>query len=322
MLSKIISSFTQHVIQHAITRNKSKTVDNIHISIVLIYYDFDEQRAETRMRETDFKICFWGCRGACALSGSGMTRYGTNTACVSMECGGMPLVFDVGTGFIRFGEYCQKTNPGGELHIFLSHFHLDHLEGLPHAGILYDPAVTIHFYAMGAMGSSPRELLANIFSPPYFPIPVLDKNRTIVFHELSEAGALHPAGSAVSVEYLSVHHPGGSISYKVGFGGKTAVYLSDYEYAGRMDPALEEYLRGADLVIFDANFGDADYIADWGHSTWQEGLAVCRALDIGRMVLFHHRVGRTDDELDEAERGLRAMSERCHMAREGEIVYL
>ena len=274
------------------------------------------------MRETDFKICFWGCRGGCALGGAGMTRYGTNTACVSMECGGMHLVFDAGTGFVRFGEHYQKTNPGGGLHVFLSHFHLDHLEGLPHAGILYDPAIMKHFYAVGTVGSSPGELLANIFSPPYFPISVVDNNSAIVFHELSGAGMLNPDGKAVSVEYIPVRHPGGSTSYKVGFGGKTAVYLSDYEYAGNMDQALEEYLRGADLLIFDANFGEADYIAGWGHSTWQEGLAVCRALDIGRMVLFHHRIGRTDDELDEAERGLRAISERCHMAHEGEIIYL
>jgi len=71
-----------------------------------------------------------GCRGTIPVSGKHVTKYGGNTSCLYMpvndeEC----VVFDCGTGItslngIEFEEIKKY-------HIFFTHFHWDHIIGLP-----------------------------------------------------------------------------------------------------------------------------------------------------------------------------------------------
>jgi len=270
----------------------------------------------------DFKIGFWGCRGSMAVGGTELVKYGTNSCCVSVECGGLTLLFDVGTGFVPFEEYYRQFHESEALHVFISHYHLDHVCGLPFAGLIFDPGVPMNFYGRRSDGMSPREILGELYKPPYFP-SVLMSMPTIgrlKFTEIGNIDTIELAGGRVIVDTLLVNHPGGSSCFRVSFNNKSMVYLSDYEYNDDLDENLAELLRNADMVIFDAFFSDNNYREGWGHSTWQQGVYLSELLNIKNFYMFHHNIKRTDDELDELQVLMSRRSKHCFVAREGSFV--
>ena len=276
------------------------------------------------MSNTDFKIGFWGCRGSMAVGGEELVRYGTNSCCVSVECGGLMLIFDVGTGFVRFEEYYRQLPKQTEINVFISHYHLDHICGLPFAGLVFDSSVPMSFYGRNVDGVSPREIIGNLYRPPYFPtelINVLVSNR-LKFQTIGDVDAISLVGGRVTVDALTVNHPGGSSCYRVNYNGKSVVYLSDYDYNNQLDDRLAELVRGADIVIFDAFFSDNNYREGWGHSTWQDGVYLSDLLNVKNFYMFHHNIKRTDDELDELQLLINRRSSRCFIAREGSFVYI
>jgi len=72
------------------------------------------------------------------------------------------------------------------------------------------------------------------------------------------------------------------------------------------------FVRGATVLVHDATYTTDEYEKHrgWGHSTYED--AVTLALDAGvdRLVLFHHRPERTDDEVDQCVAVCRALVER------------
>jgi len=278
------------------------------------------------MNNSDFKIGFWGCRGSMSAGGPEFVKYGANSCCVSMECGGLILVFDLGTGFVRFEDYYRNLSEPNGLHIFISHYHLDHVIGLPFADLVFDPSVPMSFYSRRLNNESPREILGNLFRPPYFPMPLMSDPviERLRFNEISEVDSVTLPGGEITVDTLTVRHPhpGGSTCFRVNYNGKSVVYLSDYEYGNVLDSRLAELLRDADIVIFDAFFSDNNFREGWGHSTWQDGVYLSEQLGIRSFYMFHHHIKRTDRELDELQLLLSRKSDRCFVARESSFVYL
>lgn len=276
------------------------------------------------MNNSDFKIGFWGCRGTIAVGGAEYVKYGTNSCCVSMECGDVKMIFDVGTGFVRFEDYYRAAENQNDLNIFLSHYHLDHIEGLPFTGLVFDEQVPMNFYGRSSDGKSPRDVIGTLFSPPYFPLHLMEQECTkrFTFTEIVDADTITLADGKIVIDTRTVNHPGGSTAFRVRYNGKTAVYLSDYEYANALEGDLAEFLHGADVLIFDAYFTDANFREGWGHSTWQEGVYLSNLLDIKQFFMYHHHIRCTDAELDELQTIISKSSDRCIIAREGTFVYL
>ena len=72
----------------------------------------------------------WGCRGSLAAPGPDTVRYGGNTSCVEVRLtDGTVIVLDAGTGIRALGLQLE-TEGIHTVHLFLSHLHLDHLQGL------------------------------------------------------------------------------------------------------------------------------------------------------------------------------------------------
>ena len=90
------------------------------------------------------KVIFWGTRGSGAAAGREYMDFGGNTSCVSAEWENGLFVFDAGTGIARLGEELIRRRFSGEIHLFLSHFHLDHICGLP----LFAPAFVLGYRCM------------------------------------------------------------------------------------------------------------------------------------------------------------------------------
>ena len=68
----------------------------------------------------------------------------------------------------------------------------------------------------------------------------------------------------------------------------------------REDQGHIEFLRGADLVIHDAQYTAAEYPqkVGWGHSPMEYAVDMALAAGVKRLALFHHDPTHDDDMLD------------------------
>lgn len=246
-------------------------------------------------------VRFWGVRGSIPTPDAGFLGVGGNTACVEIRAAdGTALVLDAGTGIRGLGYALAAEAAGepGEVHLALSHFHWDHLQGLPFFAPLYAPGQTIRFYA-ATDDDRIHALLRGQMTSPYFPVPFGDlaaATQTIRVHA-GEPFAVGP----MTVRPFPLNHPQGAHGFRVEADGATVVYATDYEHGSPVhDEGLREVAQGADVLISDAQYTPDEYAIrqGWGHTTWQHAAALAEQAEVGRLFLFHHDPAHDDDTLD------------------------
>ncbi len=79
-------------------------------------------------------------------------------------------------------------------------------------------------------------------------------------------------------------------------------------------------IEKADLVIYDAIYTDEEMESrrGFGHSTWQQGIKLCKAAGAKRLALFHHDPFRTDAELAKIEAQAKTGFPGAFAARDGQ----
>ncbi len=241
------------------------------------------------------KVAFWGVRGTRPTPRRENLRYGGDTACVEIAApSGERLLLDAGTGIVRAGA---TFAPDAPVHLFLSHYHRDHIDGLPFFAPLYQPGRTVTIHGPSANGQ-PEAILRAAMAPPYFPVAFDSTGAHKLFHE---AGIAPVEAGPFLVRSFPLNHPQGSIGYRIEAGGAAVVYATDYEHGVEsFDRTLREYAQGADLLISDAQFTPRDYEPHrgWGHTTWREAARLAADCGVKRLVLFHHDPTRDDDAID------------------------
>lgn len=266
------------------------------------------------------RATFWGARGTFPATGGEFARYGGDTMCVELESGATRLILDAGSGLRALGAKLDASAALGDVHIVLSHLHLDHVMGLPHFAPLWrnDARVVIHA-PQECVGEDPEQTLFSVLRPPLFPRERAALPAAIEFRPYRIGEAFAPlAGVRVSTAALS--HNGASAALVVEAGGRKLCYATDHEHGdAEADAKLTAAAEGAELLIYDATFTDAEWPAHrgWGHSTWEEGLRLKRRSGAKLLALAHHDPGRTDAALDALAE---AAAERCanaFFARQG-----
>ncbi|MGH8977513.1 MAG: MBL fold metallo-hydrolase [Acidimicrobiia bacterium] len=249
------------------------------------------------------KATVWGCRGSLATPGADTVRYGGNTSCVEVTLdSGHRIVLDAGTGLRPLGV--QMTDDARELHIMLTHLHLDHLQGLGFFRPLFDPGVEVHLWGPASPVQSLEERIAIYLSPPLFPVRLSDIPARLVFHDEPRNVTI---GSAI-VHAGNVAHQGPTIGYRIEEHGNVLAYLPDHEPSlgielDRLPPdwiSGHEVAHDADVLFHDAQYRDDEYPSHvgWGHSSVDHVVAFARKLGVGTVVLFHHDPYHTDQELE------------------------
>lgn len=249
----------------------------------------------------DFKLKCWGARGTGPTPSGDKLEVGGNTSCLAARVGEREhLILDGGSGLRLLGREltARRGTDTARYHIFLSHYHFDHIEGLPLFPPLYDARSVITFYGFEPEGRSMREVLEAYISPPYFPVSLANVPSKVDFVDV-DAGP-HRIGP-VAVEALPVNHPDGCRSLRLDRGNRRIVYATDHEHGiDAIDEALVEFARGADYLIHDATYQPAEYEQlrkGWGHSTWYAAVQTTLRADVGNLILFHHHPDHTDKEL-------------------------
>jgi phosphoribosyl 1,2-cyclic phosphodiesterase len=252
-------------------------------------------------------VKIWGCRGSLPAPGPAMVEYGGNTSCIEVLAGDEEaLVLDAGTGIRELGLDLLERGTR-RIHLFLTHLHLDHLEGLRFFAPLWDASVSLEIWGPRSPVLPLRERILRAFSPPLFPLDLRDVPARLTFHDLP--GQPWHRNSVTLVSDL-VLHPGPTLGYRVEIDGSSLAYLPDHEpaLAGIEGRSLDwisgsALAHGADLVLHDAQYTEEEYAAriGWGHSSIEAACAFFAAVDAGRLVLFHHDPGRSDRALETLE---------------------
>jgi len=232
---------------------------------------------------------FWGVRGSVPTPQAENLSYGGNTSCLEVRCdGGPPLIFDAGTGIRRLGLSLLKEfeRQGGTASLFLTHFHWDHIQGLPFFAPLYQSAWRLAIHAACAAGFIEKTLGFQL-KGPYFTA------ESAIRAECSYA-QVGPGGmqaDGLAVRAFPVFHPGGAVGYRVESPRASIVYITDHEHGDRSsDAMLRRHARGADILIYDAQFTPQEHAEreGWGHSTWAEAARLAKEAGAGQLILFHH----------------------------------
>jgi phosphoribosyl 1,2-cyclic phosphodiesterase len=272
-----------------------------------------------------FKVKFWGVRGSIACPSEKYVVYGGNTACIEIACGGRRLVMDCGTGLRNFGHWLMRKGIG-HADILLSHTHWDHINGFPFFSPAFrdDFEFTIHAGHLRSSGLTIREVMAGQMVQPMFPVPIDAMSAKLGFRDFS-AGETFMIDDAVTVHTTPLNHPNNATGYRIEYGGKSVCYVTDTEHVpGRPDQKVLDLIRDADLVIYDCTYTDAEFPAKvgWGHSTWQEGVRLCRRAGAKRLAIFHHDPDHDDDFMAQLEKDARHLWTGALVARENMRIIL
>lgn len=274
------------------------------------------------MRDGMMTVRFWGVRGSLPVPGPATVGVGGNTACVEVVTPGGrdAIVLDAGSGIRALGLDFQRREPGVErTHVFLSHFHWDHLQGLPYFAPLFEPGRSIRFYTTHHPETL-QSVLATQMAAPFYPFPLDAVSSEPAFCLLENQGVrVGEAPHHVTVTPFPLQHPQGCAGFRLESAGRVVVYATDFERGEpAFDAVLDAQCAGADLLIADAQYTDAEFEAHrgWGHSTWRQAAELARGAKVGRLLLFHHDPARSDAEVAEIERAAQELFPATIAARE------
>lgn len=279
------------------------------------------------------KLKFWGVRGSIPSPGANTVRYGGNTTCIEIRTDDNALiVLDGGTGIFPLAQTLLKDLPV-TAHIFNTHSHWDHIQGLPFFLPIFIPGNVIKLY--GAQdpitGEGPERIINVQLQYSFFPVSAAEIKSRFEYVSITPTETVNIADATVTPVLLN--HPVINLGYRIDCNGKSIFFTGDHEAHFNIyepdDEAYREYqalideqrqsivesMRGVDVLIADCSYTTEEYPArkGWGHGTFDSSIQL--AMDAGAKILYctHHEPTRSDDELD------RVFAEALNRHRPGQL---
>ena len=234
-----------------------------------------------------------GVRGSIPCANFETSKYGGCTPCVEINTDQAQIIFDCGSGFSKVKFVEEKPTI-----IFLSHFHHDHIQGLPFNEFnLKNPKpifLTNGIYKKNDL----KEILRKYLSPPFFPIDFIEENKAIRFIDFEEISSMY---KEFNFDKIILNHPGKSSGYSLIFDNKKFCYLLDNEFEFSQEEKLIQFCRESDSIIWDGMYTELELKTKkgWGHSSIEQGLKFGDAVNAKNLIISHHSPSRSDKELDE-----------------------
>jgi phosphoribosyl 1,2-cyclic phosphodiesterase len=258
-------------------------------------------------------------RGSIACPSPAYVGFGGNTSCVEIRVAGRILILDAGTGVRALGKLLRREGMK-EADLLFSHTHWDHVNGFPFFTPAFEPDHAFRVFAghLADQGGI-REAIAGHMHEPMFPVPLDVMKARLTFTDF-RAGETLDLAPGVRARTAPLNHPNGATAYRIEHAGRSVCYVTDTEHVpGRPDENVLGLIAGADLVIYDSTYTDAELPAKvgWGHSTWQEGVRLVRRAGARQLVVFHHDPDHDDEAMTEIEHQLAGDSDDAVVAREG-----
>jgi phosphoribosyl 1,2-cyclic phosphodiesterase len=295
---------------------------------------------------------FWGVRGSYAAPQKTHLAIGGNTSCVEIRSDDKLLVCDGGTGIIPLGEKLMAEDDLREMLVVFTHYHWDHICGLPFFQPAFSPDWNIKFFGPGESAADIEKRLSDQMKAPYFPVETETWAADIEYLDPHKEGLQH---GPMSISFQNVHHPGVTYGYRIEVSGKTVIYVSDneihflrksikhryHEFDAEEHKILEQIeteerdveldaIRDADILIHDAQYTPTDYDKKrgWGHSCYVDTINFAIDAGVKCIYLYHYDPTYPDEKINAIYQDcLQIIRERgsemaCHMGHEGLIVDL
>ena len=278
------------------------------------------------------KVKFWGVRGSIPCPGPTTQKYGGNGACIELRVGkkGRIVIIDAGSGIRELGNSLMKNDlPNGPISadIFLSHTHWDHIMGFPYFVPIYIPGSKLKVYGPVTFEEDPlEEVVGGQMKYRYFPVNFGELSSNIEYIRLNENPGLD-LGDGLKVTTKFLNHPITALGFRFEFEDKVfctcydtepfrnlfitdpdhpdydeAMAVEGEEVAKEQNMLLEKFFEGADLLVYDAQYTEEEFLAGrvgWGHSPIEYAIDAAKRGGVKRLALFHHDPDRTDEQIDE-----------------------
>ena len=254
------------------------------------------------------KFTFWGVRGSFPTSRREALALGGNTSCISLEAEGHMLIIDAGSGIRRLGDdLMAQTRGHKQVDILFSHAHWDHILGFPHFSPAYSEQYALRLHSIKRLTTTLQQLLSYQQDSGFFPVPLNRLSCQLSYHEMDEGETINIGPFQVTVYRLN--HPGISAGFRVTYKNQVFAYVTDV--APSRDILMAEFLpgdlttqenlrhlyenqlrlaEGAEVVVYDTFFTPEQYQErkHWGHSTAEDGVALCQEAGAKNLFFFHH----------------------------------
>ncbi len=267
------------------------------------------------------RVKFWGVRGSTPTPQAGNLRYGGNTSCVEVRFADSLYIFDCGTGFRTLGQQLESESKGKPIaaHIFVSHFHWDHIQGIPFFRPLYENPENRFIFHSSRRTRSLQRVMEEQMASPYFPVDTSEMKAQRSFYDIEEGKTQLDDHSTMRAMWLN--HPQGCMGFRLETSNGVLVYATDNEPG---DPIFDQNVRklaeGADVLIYDSQYLPEEYAAKrrgWGHSHWREAVNIVLESGAKELILFHHDPDHDDVMIDKLVQEARNYFPRVRAAAEG-----
>lgn len=275
-----------------------------------------------------YTASIWGARGSIPSPGPDTIRYGGNTSCILLEREDVSdrlVILDAGSGLRPLGNEIGRRGGRMEVDLLLSHTHWDHIQGLPFFAPMFRSDSAVRIWGGRQDDVDLEVILRQQMHPVVFPVPLDDTGADLT---VTHVGPGHFEIAGFAVDAFRLRHPGNTLGYRLTpvDGGRRMAYITDnelgpggeYAVANDWRRELVEFVAGVDLLVHDAMYTEHDIgrHLGWGHSSWEEAVDLAVEARVTRLMLFHHRPERTDDEMDAVVREAQARANRAGHAVE------
>jgi phosphoribosyl 1,2-cyclic phosphodiesterase len=247
-------------------------------------------------------IRFWGVRGSTPTPEPRNARYGGNTSCLEVRLtNGTLIILDCGSGMRGLGKSLQSEfgERPIEAALLLTHFHWDHIQGIPFFPPFYRRGNQFIFHSVLRTDSGLQETIEGQMANPYFPVNmgVMASQR-----HFSSPDNVPANLQGATLRSAPLNHPQGCVGYRIDADGGAFVLATDNEPGSPVhDRALSDLARDADVLVYDAQYTPEQLAGEkkgWGHSSWLEGVRIAQECNVKNLILFHHDPDSDDAHID------------------------
>lgn len=271
--------------------------------------------------DMDLELVIHGVRGSQAVAEHDCLGYGGNTTCLEVVLApDWRVIVDCGSGLRHVAP--SPDGVDARFEVLFTHYHWDHLLGLPFWPAVHTPHSRMNFYGPAAADRDVRAALEQAFHPPWFPVALA---ATACARRYARLPAEVLRFGALEVTHVPLCHPQGAVAYR--FEGPRGVIVLATDHEGgdpEIDARLARFAQGADVLIHDAQYTPEEYERSrgWGHSTWRHAVEAAKAARVARLILFHHDPRHDDADVEAIVAAAAEVFPAVEAAREGQRLEL